>query len=267
MRRRRVAAGAGDGDAGAGDAARGGDARGVGDRGLRRKSGSQGLCSTVLRCAAVILGLLVVLGVHNHWSLHGADDGRSLEQVLGGPVARVEAADVRRLSMHDFAQAFRLSGALPEDVRVPMGFYTGEQMPLGFTYLAGATFITEHVMGGAAGRWAGKLIDADHGKGLNRFEDTTGKVTRSLPFSVTANHASSFDGAAATLLDYANTTSLFFKLMRDEVRCINDRVCLGFGGFVIAGGPANGSPFLLHREGLTTAEVGANRGGTKRFLW
>ena len=88
-------------------------------------------------------------------------------------------------------------------------------------------------------------------------------ATKARPFRVVRAHRSELDGRAATLLHYGATDLPLLGVMRDELRCVHADLCVGFGGFSIAGGVrTSGSPFLLTRAGGGAGDAGgASDGG------
>ena len=249
------------------------------------------------RTAAALLLFLAALMALNYRALNRPDDGRPAEAVLGvGALAQARRSDVLRLDLPELAQLFRSLGRQPAKVE-PQGVFRGEQLPLGVTWLAGAGVITRHGMGvcwGACpegqshlGAWAGKWFDGDdQAAGGNLFRqaapgaaaamaagggpeasvggpEAASVATKARPFRVVRAHRSELDGRAATLLHYGATDLPLLGVMRDELRCVHADLCVGFGGFSIAGGVrTSGSPFLLTRAGGGAGDAGgASDGG------
>jgi hypothetical protein len=171
--------------------------------------------------------------------------------------ARPAEAISAELSLSDAIQLFRALGNNP--VIHPKGEYRGVSLPLGVTWLAGATVITKYIMGhGGHGAWVGKDIEGQQ----NLFSNTPESISYARPFTANKAHLSAFDGKPATLLDYSTTDSISFSIMRDEIRCFTPDHCIGFGGFTLMNGVKNGSPFLLFRTSESHAGHGEQQKAT-----
>ena len=214
------------------------------------------LAKNSLALLVLFLGSIAFL---NYRALNQIDDGRPAAAVLGvAALSLAVRADVLALDLPQLAQLFRSLGREPSKIE-PRGTFRGEQLELGLTGLAGAGVITRLGMGvcwGAClgsqshlGPWAGKWFDAaDEARGGNLFQQPGGPVSKARPFRVERRHVSQLDGRPATQLHYGVVDLPLLGFMRDEVRCVHGDLCVGFGGFNIAGGVrVSGSPFLLQR--------------------
>lgn len=219
----------------------------------------------------VILPLLLFLGVLTALNFHALNRpyyGNSAASVLGmSGLSWARREDVLKLSLTELAQLFRALGRDPVKLE-PRGVFHGEQLNLGVTWLAGAGLITNYGMGicyGACadgqahlGPWVGKWFDdEDPAAGGNLFQQPGGAATKARPFRVERAHLSQFDGRVATQLHYGAVDLPLLGAMRDEVRCIHEDLCVGFGGLSIAGGVSvSGSPFLLTRSAPSSPKAG-----------
>ena len=202
---------------------------------------------------------LVTIAVLNYRALNPLDDKRPAAAVLGvTTLLEAKRANVLKLSLPQVALLFRAL-AYENATAEPRGVFRGEQIDLGLTWLAGAGVITRYGMGicnGACtpgqshlGPWVGKWFDEHNSTvGGNLFQQQGRTMSRARPFRVVRSHPSEMDGRGVTQLDYRWVDLPLLGFMRDEVRCVHADLCLGFGGFTIAGGiRISGSPFLLHR--------------------
>jgi hypothetical protein len=177
---------------------------------------------------------------------------------------------------------------------LPTGLYLGQSLDVGFAWMAGSSLITGFLMGlhdyQFCGRWAGKAFGPTSGAntsvtvsqlGFNLFMNSSGRqaaitaiqdkegkspwesdsvfsfMTHARDFSAFEGSLSqsAFDAHRTTVLDYSTQNPWsWLGLMRDEIRCIHEDLCLGFGGFTMSGGPGNGAPFVLYRPGHAGAD-------------
>jgi len=187
------------------------------------------------------------------------DNGMTASEVLGVDPLAATLDDIRALRrINETAQLWKSLGTNKHIE--PEGEFVGESHMSGLLWLMGSTFFHQVVMGGSDGVWAGTFF-ANQSKtsGGNIFVMPTDngmlRITRNLPFAVNRGHFSEVDSSTRTTeLDYSYTNHYLLSIfgMKDEIRCLSKDLCMGFRGFYVLGGPANGHPFVLYRANMTT---------------
>ena len=188
----------------------------------------------------------------------GGWDGRSLEQIFQKSPASVKVEDLLRLSKSELMQAFYAAPA--PDFDSMRGEYQSGLFSVGvLSPIAG--YFTNHLFG--PGLWKGKAFypfEADKGWGYNIFESrdeaNQAKLVRTRKMDTWIGKSEIDDRESFHLLYKAYNGGLV-ESMHDEIRRINNTLCLGMGYMTVGGGSINPIPFYL--QGSPTEWVGIDK--------
>ena len=195
----------------------------------------------------------------------GSDKLRAAEKALKvQTMGRVRMYHVKSLrSLRDFSTVFHTLGGRAKYVNTNLeGEYRVQRLNLGVWGQVAAWVLGDDNKKRTL-PWTGQrfvpstsMTDA---WGDNTYTRTTsGQQSRSASFFVNYDEASHVDGGPGSIvLDYGshggngrNPTSFLVG----ELRCFNQHLCLGLTGYWFTGGPRNGIPYVLYREGTVSAD-------------
>ena len=206
----------------------------------------------MMKKVCIVIGIivclqLVLLGINIMQKGSSSRDGRSIDGILGVPVAEATLDDVKKLSKSDVFQLFYASP--PPEFTDMEGEYKAVSLDVGILACAADCF-TYHFFG--PGYWEGKAFypfEQETGSGYNIFskEDDRGnkKLYRTRKMKTWVG-PSTIDEGISFHLDYSPFNTGMVHSMHDEIRKINDRLFIGLGYMAAGGGSINPGPFVLY---------------------
>jgi len=195
---------------------------------------------------SLIAGWLIPIAISRHQNDMPAWDGRSEEKILGVPPEKATAADIEKLSKSEVMQLFYAAPA--PDFKSMNGEYKAKILPLGFMGPI-APWYTKYLLG--PGDWKGKAFypfEKDSGWGYNLWEirkNGQPEIIRCVKMQ-TFIGKSRLDNKDSFQLDYSPFNGGIDFFMKDEVRRINDTLCICMGMVITVGHRFNPAAFVLY---------------------
>ena len=200
----------------------------------------------VCMAGGLIAGYIIPIIVSRRQNGELAWDGRSVGKILGVPPEQATLADIEKLSKSEVMQLFYAAPA--PDFSSMNGEYKAKILPLGIMAPI-APLYTKYLLG--PGDWKGKAFypfEKDAGWGYNLWEiKKNGQPTiiRCVKMQ-TFIGTSRLDDRASFQLDYSPFNGGIDFFMKDEVRRINEKLCICMGMVITVGHRFNPAAFVLY---------------------
>ena len=205
----------------------------------------------VIKKVLIGIGILVILGliltvINSLQNGIGGWDGRTVEQILVVSPDKATVADIEKLSKSEVMQLFY--AAPPPKFASVKGEYKAKILQLGIMGPI-APFYTKYLLG--PGDWKGKAFypfEKDRGWGYNLWEirkKGEPKIIRTVKMK-TFIGKSLLDDKESFQLDYSPFNGGIDYYMKDEVRCINDKLYICMGMVITVGHRFNPAAFVMY---------------------